>query len=238
MINLPRGRLMGGRFGLSELPLAIAICSMWFLALKPAVDWDYGWHIENGRRLLDGSAFGGRDLYSWTATGEWIVHEWVTEIVMAVIHDSVGATLNSLLFALLPAIAFFLVARRLKGRGYSSVSVLLTVSIGFFCTMMSLGVRPQLLELVFLAGTFQLVEATIDGRLAIKRLLIIAALFSVVWANTHGSFPLLTVVLGISAAGCLIDGSRVWRPLFAATVASALAAMVNPWGWIRSRHNR
>jgi hypothetical protein len=231
VMSYPRGRLMGGRFGLSELLLAIALCSIWFLSLRPAVDWDYGWHIENGRRLLDGSAFGGRDLYSWTATGEWIVHEWVTEIVMAVIHDSASPTLNSLLFALLPAIAFFLVACRLKGRGYASVSVLVTIAIGFLCTMMSLGVRPQLLELVFLAGTLQLVEATIDGRLAMKRLLIIAAVSAVVWANTHGSFPLLTVVLGISATGCLIDGNRVWRPLFAAAVASALAAMVNPWGW-------
>jgi hypothetical protein len=229
--GFPRGRLPGGRFGLSELVLAIVLCSIWFLALKPAIDWDYGWHIENGRRLLDGSAFGGRDLYSWTAKGEWIVHEWVTEIVMAVLHDSAGATVNSFLFALLPAIAFFVVALRLKGRGYRPAAVIVTVTLGFLCTMMSLGVRPQLLELVYLAATLQLVEATVSGRLPTKRVAVIAALFSALWANTHGSFPVLTVVLGLSAAGWLIDRHRVWRSLLVGAVVSAIAAMINPWGW-------
>ena len=231
MTNLPRGRLTGGRFGLSELLLAITICSIWFLSLRPAIDWDYGWHIENGRRLLDGSAFGGRDLYSWTATGEWIVHEWAAEIVMAVVHDSLGATGNSIGFAILPAFAFYLVARRLKGRGFDPAAVIATVAIGFLCTMMSLGVRPQLVELVFLAAALRLVDRAVSGRIGGMTLALVAALFSVAWANTHGSFPLLTAVLGLSAAGCLIDGSSRWRPLFAAAVAAAVAAMVNPWGW-------
>jgi hypothetical protein len=109
--------------------------------------------------------------------------------------------------------------------------VIVTVTLGFLCTMMSLGVRPQLLELVFLAATLQLVEATLAGRLFTKGVFVVAALFSVAWANTHGSFPLLSVVLGLSAGGCLIDGRRVWRQLLAAAVVAALSAMINPWGW-------
>ena len=70
---------------------------------------------------------------------------------MWVIHDALGPSMNSLLAATVCAVAFLLVAVRLRRRGFGWASVLATVSLGFLCTMMSVGVRPQVLELVYLA---------------------------------------------------------------------------------------
>ena len=99
---------MNGGFGLGPLLLSITLSVVWFLSLRPAVDPDYGWHIQNGRHVFDGSLFLGRDLYSWTASGHWVVPEWMTQAVMAVLNDSLGPWANSVLVALLGTLVFFL----------------------------------------------------------------------------------------------------------------------------------
>ena len=231
MTELPYGRPPGGRFGLGKLLLAITLSAAWYLALRPAVDPDYGWHVENGRRVLDGSAFAGRDPYSWTATGEWIVHEWLVEAGMSAIHDWIGPAGNSILAALLWTFAFLLVAWRLRARGFGWPPVVLTVALGFLCTMMSAGVRPQVLELVFLAASLIVVDMRRKETMSIIRFVGSMAVLMVLWVNTHGSFPLLIAVLGASAAGALLERHPAWRSYGLAVIVTALAAMSNPWGW-------
>src|SRR5687767_5397150 len=117
MTRLSRRGLVGRTFGLGELFFLISLGTIWFLSLRAAVDSDYGWHVQNGREVLSGSAFRGKDLYSWTASGDWVVHEWLIEAAMSMVHDSLGPSANSLLAALLGTFAFFLVAVRLRLRG-------------------------------------------------------------------------------------------------------------------------
>lgn len=232
MNTIPHGRpQQGGRFGLGELLLAVSLSVIWFLALRPAVDPDYGWHVENGRRVIDGSVFSGRDLYSWTATNLWIVHEWVTEAAMAVIHDSAGASGNSVAAALFWTLTFFLVSVRLRRRGFGWMPTIVTVVLGFLCTMMSVGVRPQVLELVYLSVLLLFLDSHAAGRVGGRKLVLGSALFAVLWVNTHGSFPLLVVVLIIAAAGARIRTDERWKQLTIAAVAAAVAVLANPWGW-------
>lgn len=231
MTTTGSGRPHGGRFGFGELMLAVALSVMWFLALRPAVDPDYGWHIENGRRVLDGTAFSGRDLYSWTATSEWVVHEWLTEAGMSTVHDHIGVTANSLLAATLWMLAFLLVALRLRARGFGWAATIATVTLGFFCTMMSAGVRPQVLELVYLAATLVLLDRHATGVMRSRKFVVVIAVLAVLWVNTHGSFPLLIGVLALSALGALVMRRSEWRALAGAAALAAVASLANPWGW-------
>lgn len=225
------GRLDGGRFGFGELLLTVALLVMWFLALRPAVDPDYGWHIENGRRVLDGTAFSGRDLYSWTATNEWIVHEWLIEAGMSTVHDGIGVAANSVLAATLWTLAFLLVAVRLRARGFGWGVTTAAVTLGFFCTMMSVGVRPQVLELVYLAVILIILDRHAAEFMRSRKLLAVTAVLAVLWVNTHGSFPLLIGVLGLSALGALVMRRSEWRSLAGAAAVAAVASLANPWGW-------
>ena len=59
---------------------------MFFFSARPAGDPDYGWHVTNGRHVFDGTIFNGHDLYSWTASGARVAHEWLLEAVMNVVH--------------------------------------------------------------------------------------------------------------------------------------------------------
>lgn len=231
MSQIPRGRPEGGRFGFGRLLLAITLSAIWFFALRPAVDPDYGWHIQNGRHVIDGTVFGGRDLYSWTAGGYWIVHEWLVEAAMSLVHDSLGAPANSILAALLTTIAFLLVAKRLRDREFGWACTLATIVLGFFCTMMSVGVRPQVLELAYLAVLLLIVDRWIENEWSAGRLRVAVFGLAVLWVNTHGSFPLMTALLGLAAAGALAEKSEKWRGLAWSAAISAAAALINPWGW-------
>src|SRR3972149_6305781 len=112
-------RAAEGRFGPGRLALAVGLVAIGFLSLRTAVDFDYGWHLANGRHLGDGVLFGGRDVYSWTAAGApWVAHEWLTEAAMAALHDALGATAVSVAAALIVTMAFGLVGLRPRGPGF------------------------------------------------------------------------------------------------------------------------
>ncbi len=220
-----------GRFGPGRLALATTLVAIGFLSLRTAVDFDYGWHLANGRHLLDGVLFGGRDVYSWTAGGApWVAHEWLTEAGMAALHDALGPTAVSLAAALVVAVTFGLVALRLRGRGFGRATTLATIGLGFAGTLVSMGVRPQLLELLYLGATLLLVEAWLAGRIGRGRLWALAGAGALLWANTHGSFLLLPGVLGIATVAAVLGRERRWREMTMATVIAAAVPVLNPWG--------
>jgi len=219
------------RFGAGRFALVVLSSAIYFIASRPAVDPDYGWHIANGRHVGDGVLFAGRDIYSWTAAGaRWIPHEWLTEAGMTAAHDSIGPTLNSILAALFVTAAFALVAVRLRKRGYAWTATLITTALAFLSSIMSLGVRPQVLELVYLASVLLVVDAWFRGGIPTVWFYVTIALGSVVWANTHGSFPLLPAMLFAVSAALWMSGDLRWIPAIAATLIAVLAALANPWG--------
>ncbi|MFI5292871.1 MAG: hypothetical protein ACHQ02_08390, partial [Candidatus Limnocylindrales bacterium] len=225
------GDASSGRFGPGRLALAVSLVAIWFLSLRNATDFDLGWHLANGRHLADGVLLGGIDVYSWTAAGApWIAHEWVTEAVAAVIADGAGLTALSAITALVVAAAFGLVAWRLRLRSLGYAATILAIGLGYAGTLVSMGVRPQLLELLYLAATLLVIDAWLDGPLGRWSLWLAAAAGALIWANTHGSFPLLPAVLAIVTVAALIGRERRW---WQAAVAAGLAAVVpvlNPWG--------
>jgi len=220
-----------GRIGPGRLALAIGLFAIGFLSLRTAVDFDYGWHLANGRHLLDGVLLGGRDVYSWTTAGApWVAHEWLTEAAMAALHDALGPTAVSLAAALVVAVGFGLVAARLRGRGFGRATTLATIGLGFAGTLVSMGVRPQLLELLFLGATLLFVDGWLGGRIGRGGVWALAGAGALLWANTHGSFLLLPGVLGIATVSALLGRGRRWPEMAGATVIAALVPLLNPWG--------
>jgi len=220
-----------GRLGPGRLALAVTILGIGFLALRPATDPDFGWHLANGRHLFDGVLLGGLDVYSWTAHGApWVAHEWLPEAALAALNDGPGPAAVSLAVAAIVAAAFALVALRLRRRGISRPVTLVTVLLGFAATLVSMGVRLQVLELLYLAATMLATDAWFDGRLTRRPLWLLAAAGALIWANTHGSFPLLLAILGITAVAAFVGRDRRWPEMAVAAAVTAVVPLANPWG--------
>ncbi len=223
--------MTSGRFGPGRLALAVSLVAIWFLSLRNATDFDLGWHLANGRHLVDGVLLGGVDVYSWTAAGApWIAHEWLTEAFAATVAATAGLTALSAITALVVAAAFGLVAWRLRRRSLGYAATILAIGLGFAGTLVSMGVRPQLLELLYLAATLLLVDAWLDGRLGRWPLWLATAVGALMWANTHGSFPLLPAVLAIVTIAALVGRERRWWQIAAAAGIAAVVPVLNPWG--------
>jgi hypothetical protein len=219
-------------FGPGAFALVVVLSAIFFVASRPAIDPDYGWHIANGRHIADGVLFAGRDIYSWTATGaRWVAHEWLTDAAMSAAHDRGGPTLNSIFAALTVTAAFALVAARLRKRGFSWTATNLTVTVGFLASVMSLGVRPQVLELLYLAATLMVIDSWIRGTIQTRWLYVAAAGGSILWANTHGSFPLFSATLAALSVALWLARDKRWAAAACAAIVAVIAALATPWGW-------
>jgi hypothetical protein len=216
-------------FTLRKLLLAIELSLVFFFSLRPATDPDYGWHIANGRHVLDGSTLSGRDLYSWTADRLWVAHEWLAELVMSLVHAAAGPTGNSVLAAAIVTIAYALVAVALLERKMKWFSILVTLPVCFAGALRAVAVRPLVLEIFFFSSFVFVIELFLQHRLSRLQLRAITVVGAVVWANTHGSFPLMTAVAGITAVELFLAADRRWLALIETAGLSALAFIINPW---------
>ncbi|MFN2604027.1 MAG: hypothetical protein ABR582_14895 [Gemmatimonadaceae bacterium] len=219
------------RFGAGPFGFVVLLSAIYFIASRPAVDSDYGWHVENGRHVTDRALFGGRDIYSWTAHGNlWVAHEWLTDAAMSAAHDYVGATLNSIAASLIVTAAFTLVALRLRKRRYSWSATLITTALAFLSSIMSLGVRPQVLELLYMAAALLFIDSWFRGAVPATWFYVVMALGSLLWANTHGSFPLLTAILVAVCVAFAIAGDPRWLSAGLTALLAFVMALINPWG--------
>ena len=226
-------RLAGRRLGIGipALVMLLAAAGCVYLALTPATDPDFGWHVANGRNLWSGILLGGHDVYSWTVHGAtWVAHEWATDVAMAFLNDTFGPMAASLASAAVVLGALALTALRLRRSGHGPLTIAVTVALVCRVAAVSIGVRPQMLELLYLSAWLLALDGWLAGRLARAPLTALAGALMLLWANTHGSF-LLGPAATLALAGALLL-VRDRRAIMAAGLALFMVAVpvLNPWG--------
>ena len=92
-----------------------------------------------------------------------------------------------------------------------------------------MGVRPQLLELLYLAATLLVVDAWLDGRLGRWSLGADGR-----WRADLGEhprlLPLLLAVLAVVTVAALVGRERRWSQAAVAVALAAVVPLLNPWG--------
>ena len=220
----------------SALPVAAAAGCGLVLGLFEITNTSIGWHLASGRWMLAERAVLRQDPFSFTAAGTpWVDHEWLFQVVVAVVEAAAGPTglvlLRAAVAAALAALLFALGRRQ----GLPPAAALLFAVLAVWGARPRLFVRPELATLVLLPLVlFLVLERPLPPA---RRLLLLAALLAL-GANLHGGILAAgPLVVGIAAAQ-LAQSWRQRRPLrpaaleAAATVAVTLAApLANPFGW-------
>ncbi len=177
------------------------------------IDFDFGWHLREGRELIAGTYDGGH--YSYTAPDyDWSAHEWLSDIVLASIYDFGGYYLLAVVYAALYTLAFYWVARDKLG------------IITFLAMLVSLpfaGIRTLVWSLLGLAALYKIFHA----KKRRWRLLVPPLIW--LWSALHGSF-----LLGIVYVGYYFIKERDWR-LFGLGALGAALTLIGPFG-IRLYH--
>lgn len=174
-------------------------------ALAPLRSYDFFWHLATGRWIVEHRALPDVDPFAVASDRvPWINGEWLFEVVLYATHAVVGTNAMSVLRALFAA-GLFVLVWKLAGGGDAA---LLLSCAGFAGALRTLDVRPSALAALFVVLAIVLARSTIAH-----------AVLTILWINIHPSAllaPLIAVVVR----------RNVTLPL-----VSALALLVNPYGW-------
>jgi hypothetical protein len=209
---------------------------VFFAGSKALVDGDTFWHIEAGLHVLEKGALLTRDVFSHTAYGTpWTAHEWLAEVVMALVHRFAGLQGVSIFYYFIASLSFWILFR-IALRYADEWIALICVLVAFSFSLTHLLARPHIFTWLF--GMITL-HVLLEGGKKLYVLPIITAL----WANFHGGFILALALQGILIAGPLIEHllhrkKLVWRSFWnqekfpiAILLASILACGINPFGY-------
>lgn len=205
----PRRSLSGQQPTLGQLWtfLGVALPALAaLLAPMPAVDLAY--QLRAGADILAGHGIPTTDTWTFTVFGTpWLDQQWGAQALLALVFQSTGWTGLAVLRAALVALAFALVRRAVRSAwsiasiraggsaiASSSRTATLVTLLAFVVAAPGLALRPQLFAIVLFAATLVIVVE----RAAHPRRLWLVPVIAVLWANLHGSFPLVIVLVALA----------------------------------------
>ena len=239
----------------ADLMFVALLASLIFtpLSVKLLGDAGIGWHIRTGQEILATHAIPRVDPFSAQIQKPWIAWEWLYDAIVGSLERSAG--LNGVVWftGIVIAAVFAAVFRLLVKRGTDVLVALLLTLLAMSASTIHFLARPHVLSWLFVLIWFWILgSAEWDERHSGRRLWLLPLLM-LIWVNVHGGFLLGFVLLGIFWLGSvwtwlhlkesrieeslekIAAGKRV-RQLTLVAVASALASLVNPYGWHLHAH--
>ena len=209
------------------------------LCVRQFAEPDIWWHLRDGAYFFQHHAFPNVDMYSFGAAGSpWLDHEWLSEVPYFLAFKTLGLPgLVVVSFALLTLI-YTGVYYRCCTAGADCKDATIATLLAIFLGAVSIGPRVLLFGWLCMVGLLLVLDRfqrTGAG------LWVLPPLFAL-WVNLHASWVFGFVVLGLTAAAGLVQGTwglveaRRWsskeqRTLFLASLASVAALFVNPYGY-------
>lgn len=191
---------------------------------------DLAYLLRVGEWMRTTHAVARTDMMTFTVFGRpWLNQQWGSQLVLSVAYDAGGWKTLIFLRALLVIACFGATYRMTRSTGSSPVVAAACVLAAYTASALvpgTLTLRPQLLALPLLVVAIWIVRtrASHPGRLWFLPLI------GVIWANTHGSFPLLTILLGIAFIHDTVTRALTWRLTATIMGISVVAPLISPWG--------
>jgi hypothetical protein len=188
---------------------------------------DLAYQVRSGNMMIDSPRVLGTDVFTFTAFGRpWLNQQWAAQVLLAVPWRLGGWNAVAFAWALMvAAIAYFLYRAIREAGAPPRTAALLTLG-GFLVGLEIFGMRPQLLGVLLFAAT-QWIVVTRASRP--NRPWLIPALM-VIWVNTHGSFPLALVLLGVAWLEDRKPRPELARRIAVVAAVTAGATLLNPYG--------
>lgn len=237
-----------------------ALCgalSLWAIALRvllvPIPPHDFWWHMAQGRAIAQAGRVPTVDSFSYTRAGEpFFDQSWLAQWSFFALHTMGGIPLLIVAQTLLVVLVYALLWLMARDRGEESATeiaaqiphgarerasriaslVLLGVTLVSFDNWL---LRPQTFVIPLFACWLWTLEKWRRQTISPAAFIAAQAALMILWANSHGSFPLALLLNGATLLGSALDARRQKSPfdahlLIASSVASILAIGANPRG--------
>ncbi len=165
-------------------------------------DGDTGYHIRTGEYIIQNWTIPTHDLFSYlTPPPAWTAHEWLSEIIMAVIYRASGLSGIVIFFSLFLAATHVLLYRSLKAISNEIALVIGVTAIAVATSSTHWLARPHLFSLALTLVWYQVLD---DYQFSRQNKLIYLPLLMLLWVNLHGGFVIGLLLLVIYACGNLL----------------------------------
>jgi hypothetical protein len=205
--------------------LAIALPALVCLMVPiPAVDLAY--QVRAGEEILRTGAIPAVDTYTFTVAGTpWADQQWLAQVLLALGLRAGGWELLVVLRAALVSLSIGLLAATAMARSARARTASILGLLAFALAAPALALRPQLFAIAIFAALLLLVAR----RHRNPRVVWLAPLLVVAWANIHGSFVLAPILLGYAWLDDLVRG-RAGHEQDEGSARRPAATLVNPLG--------
>jgi hypothetical protein len=216
------------------------LCLAFYPANGLLEDGDTGYHIRAGEFILDTFSIPRHDIFSFLSPPlAWTAHEWLSEVIMAIVHMAFGLTGVVIFFAFLISLVYYLLYRINCTSNNNIILALLVTLLVMVSSTFHWLARPHILsQLLFVVWYFILNAYHYRN----KNYLYLLPLLMVLWVNLHGGFIAGFILLGVYLIGNVIrsfasdtEKRGVSRkktvPLAFISIICLLAALINPYGY-------
>ena len=223
-------RTEAGSLWLFSWPLLAGIYTYIFFLSRGndlLLDGDTFSHIATGQLILRDGTVPRVDPFSHTMAGvPWTAHEWLAEVILALVHQAGGWPIVVAVTALAFAATIALMTRALLW-WLEPIYALLFAGAAVAMTAGHMLARPHVLAMpLMMIWTIELVRASEDERSPRFWLLPLMTL----WANLHGGFTLGIALAGVMAIEAVINArpgkrngvARSWGLFLGLAMVSAL----------------
>jgi hypothetical protein len=203
-------------------------------------DGDTGYHIRAGEYIIRTLSVPKFDIFSFhTPPLPWTAHEWLSEVVMAMVHRLFGMTGIVAFFAFFLALTTYLLFKVLRSYHTDILLCIVITVLAFTSSQIHWLARPHVFSFVLMILCHYLLETWHRGRM--NRLYLLPPMM-LLWVNLHGGFVGGFVLLGAYSIGNLIGLlsappearailRRKIKQLGLTTFACLAACLINPQGY-------
>jgi hypothetical protein len=203
-------------------------------------DGDTGYHIRAGEFILDTLSIPRQDIFSYlTPPLHWTAHEWLSEVIMALVHRASGLTGVVVFFAFMIAATYSLLFRVLRKEKFNVLLTVVILVLVLASSQIHWLARPHIFSLFFMIIWYHLLD---DYQYHNRNRLYFLPALMVLWVNLHGGYIIGLLLLGIY----LFSDVMIWwrvndedKPEYVGKVkgfsliflACIMVSLVNPYGY-------
>jgi hypothetical protein len=220
----------------SRFFLGFAFCLALFGLCSSAIaSADTWWHLATGRWIVEHHAIPHTDPFSFATAGKpWVAHEYLTDILIFLLHRAGGFIALATVNALLLTSAFAIVAHSARAPLWVAYASALFAA---FAARPAFALRPQSISLLFGAAFLWIIRRAL--RKHQPKWLIALPFLMLLWVQLHAGYLLGIAFIGLFLFADLVDWlaqrsnthPREWLPLIAAGVACVAVVPLNPNGF-------
>ena len=203
-------------------------------------DGDTGYHIRAGEYIIRTHSIPKFDIFSFhTPALPWTAHEWLSEVIMAVIHSMFGLSGVVAFFAFLLSLTIYLLFKVLRTYRTNLLIAIVVMILVFNSTQIHWLARPHVFSFLLMITYHYLLESWHCGKT--NRLYLLPPIM-LLWVNLHGGYLGGFILLGAYLVGNLAsmlsappadcEVRRQQLKQLSITILACLAAcLLNPQGY-------